>query len=144
MYNWRILSFLTFSSAFWVVSMIVTLAVYMALSSTQEESQATPSDSDEDGSDSAKAESDDDGSGSIKTESDEEGMPTSSSGNTAGRLGTSHVRRQPEKEEEIEEPTKLEPLFEETGQQRVDQRHAASTQSQFVDSQTLQRRRAQS
>ena len=146
MYKWRILSFLVFSSAFWVVSMIATVAVWMALSSNERGSQLAPSKSEDDGDsdDLLKTESDKDEYGPVKTESDEEGGDVAS----PERLRTSYARRQREmkekevkKEEDTEEPPGPVPRIWGTGGQRVDERHAATTQFRFGEGQAVQRRR---
>ncbi|EEH19910.2 5'/3'-nucleotidase SurE [Paracoccidioides brasiliensis Pb03] len=106
-YSWRILSFLIFSSTFWVVAMICTSSVWLALASQEE---ATPikrpklEEAEEDGGSSDVAVKED--------ESEEEG------GNYPG-LGLERDGQQSsevetiKKEEDIEESTKIQPFIRE-------------------------------
>lgn len=99
MYNWRIVSFLTFSSAFWVFSMAVTCSVWMVLSLSDDD----PADRK-----AIKKENfgggDDDFGISIKKEQGREPTP---SGSTA-MVGDDS--KKVKKEEDVEESTALEPL----------------------------------
>jgi cytoskeletal protein RodZ len=97
MYNWRILSFVTFSSFSWIVSMAVASAVWMALSA-QPAPQAPPPEKDE--------------SEGVKSEESEDEVNLSSSSSTEDQPHTQTEKEKAaiKKEEEIEESTMIEPL----------------------------------
>ncbi|EEH39704.2 TTL domain-containing protein [Paracoccidioides lutzii Pb01] len=112
-YNWRILSFLIFSSTFWVVAMICTSSVWLALASQKEATSIKrPKLEEEEEAEEAKK---DGGSSDVavkEDESEEEG------GNYPG-LGLEHDGQQSsevemiKKEEDIEESSKIQPFVRE-------------------------------
>ncbi|KAL1953173.1 hypothetical protein VTO42DRAFT_3433 [Malbranchea cinnamomea] len=136
MYNWRLLSFMLFSFTFWVVSILVAFAVWMALSAAPE-SKSRPS-----------VESTNGNTPSVKAESEDgdrtpPGLPQDSAG---GEKVTPSPQLKTEdeaikQEEEIEESTIIEPLIKQSGEGVP----GASTQYRFTpgveDTQGVQRRR---
>ncbi|EEP82490.1 conserved hypothetical protein [Uncinocarpus reesii 1704] len=100
MYNWRILSFVTFSSMFWLTSVAATSAVWMALSSSSALEDTVP--------EIEKAESEDNG-GSVKDESEDDDHFGLSEEIIQKRERS--LTRVIKEEEEIEESTMIEPLM---------------------------------
>jgi hypothetical protein len=96
MYNWRILSFVAFSSFSWIVSMAVASAVWMALSAPPAP-RAAPSENDE--GESVKSE-----------EIEDEVNISSSSTEDEPHMQAEKEKAAIKKEEEIEESTTIEPL----------------------------------
>ncbi|EER26515.1 hypothetical protein D8B26_003101 [Coccidioides posadasii str. Silveira] len=103
MYNWRVLSFVTFSSMFWLASVAATSAVWLGLNSVQQQTQIKPK--------IEKTDSEDDDV-SIKEESDDEDhfrVPTTPRGKRAA-----DTAKAIKEEEEIEGSAMIEPLAPET------------------------------
>ncbi|PGH17815.1 hypothetical protein AJ79_00956 [Helicocarpus griseus UAMH5409] len=102
MYNWRILSFLTFSSTFWVVSMVCTSSVWIALAS-QEGGPALVK--------KPKREIKEDGSDiSVKEEEGSEDEEETRRLSSRRERRLSSEAEQIKKEEDIEESTMIQPL----------------------------------
>ncbi|KAL2003016.1 hypothetical protein VTN02DRAFT_5251 [Thermoascus thermophilus] len=106
MYNWRILSFLAFSSMFWVVSMIWTTISWFFLSSVSR-SGKTGSERD--------IKTEDEGDREIKSESDEESSDGASTG------------EEEVKKEEFEESTMLASILGEAGDEGDGGRQSRTT-----------------
>ena len=103
MYNWRTVSFITFSSAFWIFSMIVTCAVWMALSySTQKAIKEEEFSDDEWGAEGEQKHTE-----TGTTEASDESTPSRS---TTPPRGDDEARKI-KKEEEIEETSAIDPLI---------------------------------
>lgn len=114
MYNWRITSFLMFSSAFWVFSMMVTCAVWMVLAYSGHGSSEVKSIKEEKSSDDEwdeeREETQDDSTRSIEAGTSE------ASGELTPKRATSTSRGEDKmekvkKEEDIEESTAIDPLI---------------------------------
>ncbi|KAK2809619.1 hypothetical protein FQN50_003676 [Emmonsiellopsis sp. PD_5] len=114
MYNWRILSFVIFTSTFWFVSMICTSSVWIALANQEEPIIPTIARK-------PKLEAEEEGDASdssIKEESEDEGHDSSRLSLRRERRASSEADRI-KKEENIEESTMIQPLVGE-GETEVD------------------------
>ncbi|PGH23343.1 hypothetical protein AJ80_02596 [Polytolypa hystricis UAMH7299] len=157
MYNWRIASFVTFCSIFWIVATASASAIWMSLSSIEEEKTKEEKEEEvvEEELESSEAKEESLSDTSVKSESDydEEDEPGPSS-------HSRHVSWAPtppiddddaeqiRREEEIEESTMIEPLVSDSGEAVSENEPGMgrSTQSTFVrgeeDERSPQRRRA--
>lgn len=113
MYNWRITSFLMFSSAFWVFSMMVTCAVWVVLANSGHDSSDVKAIKGEEYSDDEW----DEGQEDIKVRSGHtiQGGASETSGESTPRRSTSASRERDtakvKKEEDIEETAAIDPLI---------------------------------
>ncbi|OJD18090.1 hypothetical protein AJ78_01862 [Emergomyces pasteurianus Ep9510] len=123
MYNWRILSFFILSSTFWIVSMICMASAWIALAIRAEPTLAKgPKSEDENGDGETSSDI------SIKEEgSDEE--DGSSKLSLRRRRRTSSEAEQIKQEEDIEEPTMIQPLAGEGPSEIETDTHPARTSS---------------
>lgn len=127
MYNWRTFSFVTFTFTFWAVSMMVTFAVWMALSAAPESGSAPAVGNSRDSTSSIKTE-DGDGDSFVSTPSENSpGRRQSTSPTRRTKKDEQDIKR----EEEIEESTMIEPLLKENVEGNTGGLPGASTQSQL-------------